>query len=90
MKEKVEILTKLRDEGGYMAEMKESDDELLLKEHNCPIHNVAKEFPEVCHLELKLFQELLGDSVERLEHQMNGKNACVYKISKNNNHKKKS
>ncbi len=93
LKKKVELLANLRDEGGYMAEMDEEKNELILKEHNCPIHNVAKEYPEVCQIELDLFMELLGGDVERIEHLMNGHNACVYKItngkSNQNNEKKK-
>lgn len=78
--EQLQTLTELRERDGYMAEMKEGDDEYLLIEHNCPISNAAHEFPEFCHHELQMFRELLGVPVERTQHMMEGAQSCVYKI----------
>lgn len=82
VKEKIEKLVRMRDEDGYMAELKETSDEFLLVEHNCPINCIAQEYPEVCTHELDLFKKLLDRHVERDDHQMSGKHSCVYKIRK--------
>ncbi|RJP34959.1 MAG: winged helix-turn-helix transcriptional regulator [Candidatus Omnitrophota bacterium] len=78
--EKVRLLAELRERDGYMAEFELKDGLLILKEHNCPIFSVAKEYPEVCRLELELFRELLDCPIERAEHLINDQHACVYKI----------
>ncbi len=80
IKDQVQKLAQMRDESGYMAEVEEREDGIYLKEYNCPIHDVAKEYPEVCNLELELFQDLIDGNVERVEHLIKGKSACVYKI----------
>ncbi len=80
--EKVRVLAELREKEGYMAEFEVQNGELILKEHNCPIFSVAKEFPEVCRLELELFKELFDCPIERAEHLINNQHACVYKIMK--------
>ncbi|MBN2326634.1 MAG: transcriptional regulator [Candidatus Omnitrophica bacterium] len=88
LKEKVKKLAEMRDDDGYMTEMEEDEDALLLREHNCPIHAVAKEYHEVCQHELDLFEEILGAPVERVEHMVKGERSCVYKIAKNGVEKK--
>ncbi|MHC5021520.1 MAG: helix-turn-helix transcriptional regulator [Planctomycetota bacterium] len=78
---KLEILAKIRDEEGYVAELSPTDaapggSELV--EHHCPIRGVADEFPEVCRQEQLLFEEVLGKKVERLEHMVDGGLRCRY------------
>ncbi|MDX9753576.1 MAG: transcriptional regulator [bacterium] len=81
-RERVIKLVKMRDEDGYMAEMKETDEDFLIIEHNCPINCIAQEYPEVCSQELDLFTKLLNKPVHRESHQICGKHCCVYKIPK--------
>lgn len=83
-KSRVEKFVKMRDEDGYMAEMKETDDEFIVVEHNCPINCISKEYPEICNQELELFNKILGHDVAREAHRVCGENSCVYKIKKNN------
>ncbi len=82
VEERVRVLAEMRENEGYMAEVEERDGEILLKEHNCPIQSVAKEYPEVCLMELELFKQLLDAPVEREEHLVNNQHACIYRISK--------
>lgn len=82
--ERIKTLADLRDNDGYMADLSEDAEQYELVEHNCPIAQVAREFPEVCHHELELFKELIGLPVERVHHMMDGGHACVYKIIKTN------
>ncbi|MEW6237893.1 MAG: metalloregulator ArsR/SmtB family transcription factor [Candidatus Omnitrophota bacterium] len=82
LKKKVETLTHLREEEGYMAEMEEEENYFILKEHNCPIHCVAENYPEICRNELELYRQLLNCPVERLEHLVQTEKACVYRIQK--------
>lgn len=83
--DRIKTLADLRDGDGYMADLSENPEQFELVEHNCPIAQVAREFPEVCQQELELFKELIGLPVERVHHMMDGGHACVYKIIKTKN-----
>ena len=78
------IIAKIRDEEGYMAEGVTDDDGVAtIVEHNCPISSIAKEFPEVCQMELELFERVTGSKVERTQHMVKGSHACVYRLHSN-------
>ncbi|WP_337926686.1 metalloregulator ArsR/SmtB family transcription factor [Paenibacillus caui] len=79
---KVRLLTEMQNENGYMAECEETKDgQFVLKEHNCPIFQVANEYNQACNCELELFQSLLGTSVTRTECLAKGGGCCAYVIS---------
>jgi predicted ArsR family transcriptional regulator len=81
--ERVRRLAELRDDAGYLAEVKPGDDgEQILVEHNCAIHRVAERHPAVCAQELELFRRALGPDVDvsRVAHTMGGDACCAYRI----------
>jgi predicted ArsR family transcriptional regulator len=80
--DRVRALAAIQDEAGYIAEVIEgSDGALLLREHNCAIHDVAKAVPAACESELDLFERVLGASVERETHIACGDRSCTYRIA---------
>ncbi|MDG5788899.1 ArsR family transcriptional regulator [Evansella sp. AB-P1] len=83
MEQKVQNLAQLQDEFGYMAEVSSGEDgSIILKEYNCPIAEVAKQFPIICESELILFKELL--KTENIECKMciaTEDPHCYYQIS---------
>lgn len=79
--EAVRELARARDDDGYMATAREDDDGLVLAEHNCPIHDVAQRFPQVCQCEHDLFQSLLKATVTRETSLVDGAPACRYRIA---------
>ncbi|MDQ0257637.1 iron-sulfur cluster biosynthesis transcriptional regulator SufR [Evansella vedderi] len=83
--DKVYELARLQSEEGYMAEVTEEEDgSFTFKEYNCPIAEVARQFPFICESELQLFKEVL--QTENIECQMcmaSGQEShCSYKIYK--------
>ncbi|MGZ9586042.1 helix-turn-helix transcriptional regulator [Paenibacillus marinisediminis] len=81
--EKVQTLAEIQNENGYMVELQqESDDTFLLKEHNCPIAQIANHYNHACQCELNLFESLLNANVHRTECLAKGDNKCVYVIKK--------
>jgi predicted ArsR family transcriptional regulator len=82
LEEQVAILTRLRDEAGYMADWTREGDRFFLREHNCLLCRVARQFPQVCESEMALFRRLFGDHarVERLGHVAGGDDVCTYVI----------
>lgn len=82
--ERVAILANIQNENGYMVELeKVTDDEFLLKEHNCPIEQVAFKYKNACQCELRMFKSLLGDAeVTRMDCLAEGGQRCTYSIKK--------
>jgi DeoR family suf operon transcriptional repressor len=78
--DRLEAITQLMSEAGYMAEWQETEGAFRLAEHNCAIRSVAERFPEVCAAEEKFLQVVLGAAVDRRTHIVSGCNACEYAI----------
>ncbi|HLY07734.1 MAG TPA: crosslink repair DNA glycosylase YcaQ family protein [Planctomycetota bacterium] len=72
--EKWRELARIRADEGYMARA----EGLGMSEHHCPIAAIAREFPQVCRFEKKLFEAVLGAPLDRTEHLASGGRACVY------------
>ena len=81
--EKVRLIASLRDQGGYLTDVRAgSDDEVILVENNCAVHRVAERHSVVCDMELVLFRRVLGPEVEveRVSHTMAGDPVCCYRV----------
>src|SRR6266576_2957254 len=79
--ERLDLVTRLMNEQGYMAEWQEAAGTFRLSEHNCAIRAVAERFPEVCAAEEQFLRDVLGAAVERRAHIASGCNACEYAIT---------
>lgn len=81
--QKVLRLAEIQNENGYMTECTAQEDgSFVLKEHNCPISQIADQFNHACECELKLFETLLDTKVERTECLVEQGKRCVYVIHK--------
>lgn len=80
---RLEKLTLMREEEGYMAELEKTEAGFLLTENHCPICKAAQRCPSLCQSELTVFQKLLGEQclVERSEHIIEGQRRCAYRIT---------
>ena len=80
--ERVAALTEIQKENGYMAECEGSGDgKYIIKEHNCPISQIADRYEQACSCELELFSSLLRAKVERTECLASGGCRCVYIVT---------
>ena len=78
---RVAELEKIRDQGGYMAEVGTAKrDTIEMFEHNCPIRAVAEEYWEACAEEVKLFKRLLHADVEASHRVVAGDPVCRFVI----------
>lgn len=84
LEERLEILTKIRSQEGYMAEWKKEDGAYFLIENHCPICAAATECQGFCRAELKNFKSLIGEEyqVNRIKHIITDGQRCVYRITK--------
>ncbi|MGI9603225.1 MAG: helix-turn-helix transcriptional regulator [Acidimicrobiales bacterium] len=80
--ERVATLAEHRSAQGYMAEVIDNNDHLLLVEHHCPVCEAATACQGLCAGELQLFRDVLGPDaeVERTQHLLAGDSRCVYQI----------
>lgn len=80
--DKLQTLTDLRTQEGYMATWHQEDASFFFIENHCPICAAATECQGFCRAELKNFQELLGPAyeVERTQHIIIDGQRCVYRI----------
>ncbi|WP_070119459.1 helix-turn-helix transcriptional regulator [Bacillus marinisedimentorum] len=81
--QKVKQLTHIQNENGYMAALQDNDGEYILTEFNCPIAEVAGQYPIACDCELRLFRNVLGtDQVTCTKCAAKGDDICEYRIKK--------
>lgn len=68
---------------GYVAEVVDDGDDLVLIEHHCPICSAAESCTSLCRSELEVFQQALGDDVlvRREQHLLAGDQRCAYRVS---------
>lgn len=66
---------------GFMAEWSVEAGALTIAEHNCAVHAVAQQFPEICRAEEDFLREVLGADVVRRAHIQSGCNSCEYAVS---------
>jgi len=79
---KVRELARMRDEEGYMAVFEHRGGSFVLREHNCPIFEVAQRHPAACSCEQELFQRVLNKSVTRESRIVDGQASCEYLVEK--------
>ena len=82
IRDRAEVLADHRTRQGYMAEVVDEGDSLLLIEHHCPVCAAAESCAGLCRNELELFKDALGSEadVERTQHLLSGDERCVYRI----------
>ncbi len=84
LEQRIDCLSRLRSQEGYMAEWsKQPDGSWLLIENHCPICAAATACQNFCRSELNIFQTILGDDckIERCEHILLGARRCAYRIT---------
>lgn len=78
---RVHELAKLRDQEGYMAEVRgQPSGRFELLEYNCPILAVAEEYWEACAVENELFRRVLRADVETTHRVVAGDHVCRFLI----------
>ena len=82
-------LAELRNEEGYMAEVRLLPEGWLLTQNHCPIYSAAKHCSHFCEAELACFQQALGAQadIERVDHVFTGSRRCTFKITATNGQK---
>jgi predicted ArsR family transcriptional regulator len=82
LQQRVATLAELQNEKGYMVEWDKDEEtgSYRIKEYNCPISQVAREFNQACTCELSLFRRVLQADVEQTSCMAKGGDKCVFEI----------
>lgn len=78
--DKVLLFSKALRGGGYLVEVEQNGSGFILKQYNCPISSIARDFPEACRYELELYRDIMGPGVQRAECLAENGSACEYLI----------
>lgn len=83
LEERVSRLSDIQMANGYLADWAKAEGgTMVLKEFNCPVHQVSRKYPNACHHELEFFKSVLGTgNVERVECIAKGGTCCRYVIA---------
>ncbi len=85
LRKRLDILSQIRSNEGYMAEVIDNHDgSFLFVENHCPICAAATACTGLCGAELSVFQQVLGDEIdiERVEHIIEGARRCAYRVAR--------
>lgn len=63
---------------GFQVEVDREGDLPVLREHNCPYHDLATLDSSICELEQSVFEEVLGMKIERTQCCMDGHHSCEF------------
>lgn len=80
--ERIAEVAKFFSDEGYMTEWEKlADGSFVMYQKNCALHELASEFRQICALEPKLIEELLGTKIIRKQHMLNNDPVCGYLIT---------
>lgn len=78
VQERVDALVSALNVDGYASDITQGlGDSTQICQHNCPIGDVAAEFPQMCEAERAMFSDLLGVHVTRLATIAKGNPICT-------------
>ncbi|MBX6377787.1 MAG: ArsR family transcriptional regulator [Clostridia bacterium] len=81
VRERTNELAQLRNRQGYMAEVvQDGEGVLVLRQYNCAIARIARRFPVTCRCEVQMFAQLLGVPVSCSTRIVDGHTCCEHVI----------
>lgn len=81
LRDRVAEVSKIFSEDGYMTEWTELDNgDFFISQQHCALHDVAKQYRQVCALEPQLMESLLGVKVTREKYILKNDPVCGYLV----------
>lgn len=78
---RLQEVVKIYSESGFMTEWKRLEDgNYFIFQQHCAIHHLASEYRQICHLEPKLIERLLGVPVTREKFMLKDDPICGYLV----------
>lgn len=80
--ERIEAVVKIFSENGYMTEFNKLEDgNFFIYQQHCAVHNLATKYRQLCTVENKLLERLLGAKATRQKYIMKNEPVCGYLVS---------
>ncbi len=80
--DRVREVVKIFSENGYMTEFNKLEDgNFFIFQQHCAVHNLATQYRQICVLESKLLERLLGVKTTRQQYMMKDDHVCGYLVS---------
>lgn len=80
LERRLQAVTEVLSQQGFMAEWSVGEGVLRMAEHNCAVQAVAERYPEICQEERRFLREVLAAEVDRRQHIASGCNVCEYVV----------
>lgn len=78
---RIEQAVRIFSENGYMTEYNKLDDgNYFIFQQHCAVHNLASKYRQICALESRLLEKLLGVKTERKQYIMKDDPVCGYLV----------
>ncbi len=77
--DRARVLEDMLTDQGFMPEVVIQDDEVMIRECNCPFPEAVKHTRLPCRLEAEFFEEVFDASIGRLAYIPEGSPACTYR-----------
>ena len=61
-----------------MPKVENQEGTIHFKELNCPLVEIAKEYPQICHAEREFIENFLGTELKSLSSMVEGHSCCHY------------
>jgi predicted ArsR family transcriptional regulator len=82
--ERVKEVSKIFSENGYMTEFKAlADGNFVIFQQHCAVHDLANQYRQLCVLEPRLMEKLLGVKVTREKYMLKNDPICAYLVHAN-------
>ena len=79
--ERVEEVSKIFSENGYMTDWKKLDDgNFIIYQQHCAVQELASQYRQLCVLEPRLMEDLLGVKISRTKYMLKDDPACAYLV----------
>lgn len=75
---RMEQLKEALEERGFVVELDHSGPLPILREHNCPYHDIASGDASICELEQRVFERVLGTKMNLAECCLDGHHCCEF------------
>jgi predicted ArsR family transcriptional regulator len=79
--ERVEEVSKIFSENGYMTDWKKLDDgDFIIYQQHCAVRDLANQYRQLCILEPRLMEDLLGVKISRTKYMLQDDPVCAYLV----------
>lgn len=83
LRARVQEVAKIFSEHGYMTDFEElPDGNFIIYQRHCAVHDLAQQYRQLCVLEPRLMEQLLGRKVTRQKYMMKNDPVCGYLVRK--------